>query len=79
MYYFGMWVDSEVYYHYNKPASLKAGKPQISLHYQKACHLVDALECNVPCQSKINKIQPRFVMKGAASNITIENGKGIIV
>ena len=52
------------FYHYNKPASLKAGKPQISVHYNKTCYVVDNICCGVPTWGHINKSQPRFVVKG---------------
>lgn len=35
------------YFHYNKPASIKAGKPQLTVHYQKTCFLVDAVDVRV--------------------------------
>ena len=59
------------FFHYNKPASKKAGKPVISLHYQKQCHLVHNVVVNVPTQGKIRKTQPFFVMIGKANQIEI--------
>lgn len=52
------------YYHYNKPQSQKMGKPQISLHYNKTCYIVDNIVCNVPTFGYLKKTQPRFVVKG---------------
>lgn len=65
------------WFHYNKPASKIAGKPQISVHYNNSCHIVDEIECLVPTFSKINKRQPFFVMKGKYNNIirNLDNGK----
>lgn len=67
------------YFHYNKPASKKAGKPQISIHYKKTCYIVDNVDCRVPTIGKINKRQPFFVMKGKCETFIIEydNGKSI--
>ena len=61
------------FYHYNKPASKKAGKPVISLHYNRTCHLVNNIKCYVPTYGKINKKQPFFVIKGKARLIQINH------
>ena len=61
------------FFHYNKPASKKAGKPIISIHFKKQCILVSNLICDVKTQGKIRKIQPFFVISGKASNIFVEN------
>lgn len=66
------------FFHYNKPASQKAGKPQISLHYRKQCIIADNLICNVPTWGVYRKTQPRFVMKGKASTIRLEGNQLII-
>ena len=60
------------FFHYNKPHG------KVSIHYQKKCHLVDGLLVRVPVHSKFNKRQPKFVMKGVASKITIENGLALV-
>ena len=52
------------WFHYNKVLSKKAGKPQISFHYNKTCYIVDNVCCGVPVSGVINKRQPFFVMKG---------------
>lgn len=62
------------FFHYNKPASLKAGKVQISLHYSNTCHILDNVECRVSTKGKIRKTAPRFVMTGRASDFSFENG-----
>lgn len=67
------------FFHYNKPATQKAGKPQLSVHYKGKCHVVDALDCRVPCYSHINKEQPRLVMKGTAIEIRISNNEALII
>lgn len=61
------------FFHFNKPASQRAGKPQISLHYKGACHIVDNLVCNVPTWGRLSKRQPRFVMVGDAAEIQLDN------
>lgn len=66
------------WFHYNKPASRRAGKPVISLHFQRKCHLVGNVECRVPLAGRIRKTQPAFVMAGLAKSIRIEDGVAII-
>lgn len=61
------------WFHFNKPATLKSGKVKITLHYDKKCYIVEALNCTVPTVSKINKTQPLFVMRGRCYNITFNN------
>ena len=60
------------YFHYNKPASQKAGKPQITVHAGGACLIVDNVVCNVPVAGRLRKDQPRFVMAGKAASIVID-------
>jgi len=59
------------WYHYNKPASSKRGKPQITVHYNKICHLVDNVVVNVPTYGHIRNDQPRFVVKGKCKKLDI--------
>lgn len=66
------------FYHYNKPASQQSGKPVISIHYKKQCILVDNLVCNVKTWGHLNRKQPRFVIKGKASKINVQNGVAYI-
>lgn len=66
------------FYHYNKPASLKAGRNQLTVHYQNMCLLVDGVDVRVPCKSKNRKKQPRCVLVGKCTSIIIENGIAII-
>lgn len=61
------------WYHYNKPATQKAGKPQITLHYQGACHIIDNIICNVKTMGRIRKSQPRWVIAGKAKEVTFKN------
>lgn len=60
------------FFHFNKPASQKAGKPQITLHASGKCLVVDNVVCNVPVAGRLRKEQPRFVMAGKAANIVID-------
>lgn len=62
------------FYHYNKPMSAKRNKPTISIHYKKQCMMVDNFVCMVPTRGKVNKQQPRFVVTGKATEITIKEG-----
>lgn len=65
------------FFHFNKPMSRLAGKPQISIHYKKTCHIVDNIVCNVPTKGHIKKQQPHFVIKGKG-DITFVNNQAII-
>jgi hypothetical protein len=62
------------YFHYNKPLSKKLGKPQLSLHFKKTCHVVDKIICGVKTYSHNNKRQPYIVIKGDARDIQIVDG-----
>lgn len=57
-------IKKVFWYHYNKPASAKSGKPQITVHYNKVCHIVDNIICSVPTFGHLRKEQPKFVIKG---------------
>mgnify|MGYP003643430304 CR=1 FL=1 len=59
------------WFHYNKPASQKAGKPQITVHYKGTCHIVDNIDCFCSTYGVIRKSQPFFVMKGFCWGINI--------
>ncbi len=66
------------HFHYNKLASRKAGKPQVTLHYKGKCILVDNIKICVNIQGKINKRQPYFVMTGSCSQVDIVNNEATI-
>ncbi len=59
------------YFHYNKPASLKAKKPKLSIHFKDTCYIVDHVVCEVPIRSRHKKTQPKCVMTGKAMNLSI--------
>lgn len=61
------------YFHYNKPASKKAGAPKLSIHHKGLCYLVDSLICHVSIESKNNKRQPHCVMQGFGQVIRLDN------
>lgn len=64
------------YLHYNKPASLKAKAPKMSVHFKKTCYIVDMIDCRQPTQSSIRNRQPKVVMKGMATDVEIESYSG---
>lgn len=66
------------FFHYNKPQSTKAGKPQITVHYDGICHIVDNIICNVPTFGHLRTQQPRFVIKGKTKNFRIEKNIALI-
>lgn len=51
----------------------------MTIHWKKRCIFVDKIVCEVPCESKFNKIQPKLVMRGFASTVKlgIQNGEKI--
>jgi hypothetical protein len=62
------------FFHYNK----FTGK--MTVHYKGECILANDIDCQVPCETKWNKIQPHLVMRGWCTEIKIdENKKAIIV
>lgn len=60
------------FYHYNKWTG------GMTVHYKKQCLTVNDVICNVPCESKWNKSQPKLVMQGWATSLNIINGKAYI-
>lgn len=62
------------FFHFNKPASQRAGRPQVSVHIDGACHIVDNVICNVKTVGRVRKRQPLFVMVGRVSRYSIKDG-----
>jgi hypothetical protein len=62
------------FYHYNKPASQRSGKVQVSVHVGDKCHIVDNVVCEVATKGRIRKTQPRFVMAGTCVSWEIVDG-----
>lgn len=72
-YYQSLPAARRFFYHYNKPASLKAGVPKLSVHFEDTCHIVDHVKCAVQCESHHQTRQPRCIMRGHARTLTIVN------
>jgi hypothetical protein len=66
------------FYHYNKPQSLSQKRNVWSIHFNNQCILTHHVICLVPVESKENKKQPRAVMQGFASSVTVINNTAII-
>lgn len=62
------------WFHYNKPASRQLNKPQITVHYKGACHVVDNVVCKVDTQGRVRNSQPYWVMTGKCSSFEVKNG-----
>ncbi len=62
------------FFHYNKPETVRRGKVTITLHYRGTCYMVDNVHCLVPCEGRIRKSAPRFVMAGKAACMNLEEG-----
>ena len=68
------------FFHYNKPASKQADKPQISLHFNKTCHVVDNITCYVPTKGKVRTTrQPFFIMTGKYNNIQLHHNNNEVI
>ena len=61
------------FFHYNKPASLAAGRNKLTVHWRGECHLVDAIKCDAAIQSVHRKTQPRCILKGIALSVNLIN------
>jgi hypothetical protein len=51
---------------------------ELTLHWQKQCIPIKDVVCNVPLETKWNKIQPRVVLQGFAEKIEIIENKAFI-
>jgi hypothetical protein len=60
------------FYHFFK------AKGKMSIHFRDKCYVVDNVSCQVPCETKWNKTQPRLVMRGFASKLQITDGVGTL-
>ena len=45
----------------------------MTIHWKKECLQAKEIKCSVPVETKWNKIQPRLVIQGFASEVIIEN------
>lgn len=66
------------FYHYNKPLSQQKGCMMMSVHFRNQCHFARAIDVRVPSKSKERAKQPRCVMEGYATAVTVE-GDTIII
>jgi hypothetical protein len=71
-------MKSRWFVHYNKPASRRNGHTVMTLHYKDVCHLVRNIKIQTPCESHERRSQPRCVIRGWASNVTINEGVATI-
>lgn len=62
----------------NKPASVRRGKPQISVHVQGQCHIFDNVRCEVRTEGIARRRQPYFVMVGECGGWRME-GKTMVM
>lgn len=43
-----------------------------SIHYRGMCHKVLSIKCELPFETKINSYQPKGVVQGFASDVSIK-------
>lgn len=67
------------FFHYNKPASLKFGSNKLSIHFKDTCYIVDGIKCDVAIQSRNKKTQPRCVMSGKATELTLLKNDSMVI
>jgi hypothetical protein len=65
------------WFHYNKPATQKAGHPVMTVHAGGVCHIVRHIVCDVPVCTRERSKQPRVVMAGTGE-VTIRGGTAFI-
>lgn len=63
------------FFHYNKAASLRAGRNKLTVHYRGVCHIVNGVELHeLSIKSRDRAKQPRCVLVGRASELQIIAG-----
>ncbi len=60
------------FYHYRRSDN------KMSVHFRNRCISCDDVICEVPCETKRNKIQPYLVLQGYANNLEMVDNKIII-
>ena len=55
------------WFHYNKPASQRAGHSVMTVHHKGVCLCVRNIVCSVPVRSRERNAQPRVVMAGTGA------------
>lgn len=53
------------FYHYNRHNN------KMTIHFRGKCHIVDNIKCEVPTETKWNKIQPKLVLQGYCTNVSL--------
>jgi len=66
------------FYHFNKPMTQKTGEVIWSVHFRQTCYMVKNIQCQVPTNTKTNRIQPRGVVQGFCKEVIIQNDTAII-
>jgi len=61
------------WYHYNKPASKKAGHPLFTVHYRNKCWITKSIVCSVSTETHTRKRQPYAVVRGHCYNMSIND------
>ena len=61
------------WYHYNKPASNKAGCPILTVHWKNECIPVKGIRCEVETETHNRNSQPHCVVRGFAENVIIKD------
>lgn len=65
------------FFHYNKPATARLGRPVMTVHYQGQCLLAESIDCRVPVKTRVRKQQPRMVVAGTGT-VVVTNGEAVI-
>jgi len=58
------------FYHY-----FRHGEKKMSVHFRGKCYNTTHVHCNVPCETKYNRTQPKLIMRGFASKITVKKNQ----
>lgn len=67
------------WFHFNRPASQKAGAVRWSVHFGGQCMIVKDVHCDVACRSHAGKRQPRAVMRGWCRNVIVVKEVAVIL
>lgn len=61
------------FYHYYKQ------KGKMSVHFRNKCYVTDNIKCEVTCETKWKKTQPKLIMQGWCEEIIVTNEEIIII
>ncbi len=67
-----------VFWHYNKPASRKLGKVQLTIHFKNKCQIVDKITNFTICETANHLRQPFCTVQSWAKWVTIDKGHAVI-